>query len=165
MLRIERIAPSHGPLLKALRCRALADAPYAFSATLSENASRSDESWAASAAHLAQDTKSTTFIAYHNDEPCGMMGCYLMGEQDGIANLVAVWVAPEYRNLKVGQGLLEAVKKWSRESKAQVLYAWVAEQNATAIRFYKSAGFETTGQRQPFKSDASQEEILLSLPL
>jgi ribosomal protein S18 acetylase RimI-like enzyme len=165
MLLIERIAPSHGSLIKTLRCRALADAPYAFSATLAETASRSDESWAVLAAHLAQDKKSTTFIAYHNCEPCGMMGCNLMGEKDDIANLVAVWVAPEHRNLKVGQGLLEAVKKWSKESKARVLYAWVAERNATAIHFYKSVGFEATGQRQPFKSDASQEEILLSLQL
>jgi ribosomal protein S18 acetylase RimI-like enzyme len=165
MLRIERIEASQGPLLKALRCRALSDAPYAFSATLAEQASRSDESWVASATHFAQDKKSTTFIAYFNDEPCGMMGCYLMGEKDDVSNLVAVWVAPEYRHLKVGQGLLKVIKEWSRESNAQVLHAWVAEQNALAIRFYKAAGFEETGHRQPFKSDASQEEILLALRL
>lgn len=94
-----------------------------------------------------------------------MMGCYVSGETDDISNLVAVWVAPEHRHLKVGQGLLEVVKQWSRESNAQVLHAWVAEQNALAIRFYKAAGFEETGHRQPFKSDSSQDEILLTLRL
>ncbi len=165
MLRIERIATSQGPLLKALRCRALADAPYAFSGTLAEAVERSDEIWAASAAHMAQDQRSITFIAYYHDEPCGMMGCHLINEQDKVANLVAVWVAPEYRHLKFGQGLLEVVKQWSRESNAHILHAWVAQQNVLAIRFYKSAGFEVTGERQPFKSDSSQEEILLALQL
>ncbi len=165
MLRIGRIATSQGALLKALRCRALVDAPYAFSGTLVQNVSRSDESWADSAAHWPQDKKSTMFIAYFDDEPCGMMGCYLRGEKDEISNLVAVWVAPESRQLKVGQGLLKAIKQWSKEKNAQVLHAWVAEQNALAIRFYKAAGFDETGRRQPFKSDASQDEILLVLQL
>ena len=165
MLKVERIATSQGPLLKALRCRALADAPYAFSATSAEALSRSDKSWADSAAHLAQDKKSTTFIAYYDGKPCGMMGCYITDEEDDISNLVAVWVAPEYRHLKAGQGLLEVVKQWSRESNAHVLHAWVAEQNALAIRFYKAADFKKTGRRQPFKSDDSQEEILLALKL
>jgi ribosomal protein S18 acetylase RimI-like enzyme len=165
MLKIERIAASQGALLKDLRCWALADAPYAFSGTLAEAAGRSDESWATSAAHLAHDQRSTTFIGYYNGQPCGMMGCYLLGENDNTANLVAVWVAPECRKLKVGQGLLEAIKGWARESNAQVLHAWVAEQNLSAIGFYKSAGFQVSGERQPFKSDASQEEILLTLQL
>jgi hypothetical protein len=61
--------------------------------------------------------------------------------------------------------LLEVVKQWASEIHAQVLHIWVAEQNASAISFYKAAGCEATSQRQPFKSDATQEEILLILQL
>ena len=59
--------------------------------------------------------------------------------------LLAVWVAPEYRRLKVGQALLETVKEWSRQSNAQVLHAWVAEQNSLAIGYYKAVGPEPAG--------------------
>ncbi len=165
MLRIERIAASQWPLLKELRCRALDDAPYAFSGTLEEAKKRSEESWAAWSENCSDNPKAITFIAYYKDKPCGMMGCDLAGEKNEVAKLLAVWVAPEYRRLKVGQGLLEVVKQWASESHAQVLHIWVAEQNASAISFYKAAGCEVTGQRQPFKSDATQEEILLILQL
>jgi ribosomal protein S18 acetylase RimI-like enzyme len=165
MLRIERITASQGPLLKELRCRALDDAPYAFSSTLEEATMRSDESWAAWAENGSANPKAITLIAYYDDNPCGMMGCRLVGEKNEVAELLAVWVAPEYRRLKVGQRLLEVVKQWAGQSHAQVLHIRVAEQNASAISFYKAAGGEVTGQRQPFKSDATQEEILLMLKL
>jgi ribosomal protein S18 acetylase RimI-like enzyme len=165
MLRIERIAASQGPLLKEIRCRALEEAPFAFSGTLEEAKRRSEESWAARAENGSNNPKAIIFIAYHDDMPCGMMGCRLAGETNEVAELLAVWVAPEYRRLKVGQALLEVVKQWASESHAQVLHIWVAEQNASAISFYKAAGCEATDQRQPFKSDASQEEILLLLQL
>jgi ribosomal protein S18 acetylase RimI-like enzyme len=165
MLRIERIAASQGPLLKELRCRALEDAPYAFSGTLEEAKKRSEESWAALAENGSNNPRAITFIAYYDDKPCGMMGCRLADEKNEVAELLAVWVAPEYRRLKVGKSLLEIVKQWASETQAEVLHIWVAEQNAFAISFYKTAGCEVTDQRQPFKSDASQEEILLSLEL
>jgi GNAT superfamily N-acetyltransferase len=141
----------------------LDDAPYAFSGTLEEAKKRSEESWSAWAENCSNNPKATIFIAYYDGKPCGMMGCRLAGEKDEVAELLAVWVAPEHRGLKVGQGLLEAVKRWASESRAQILHIWVAEQNATAISFYKAAGGEVTDQRQPFKSDATQEEILLIL--
>ena len=165
MLRIERIAASQGPLLKELRCRALEDAPYAFSGTLEEAKKRSEESWAAWAENCSNNPTAIMFIAYYNDNPCGMMGCRLVGEKNELAELLAVWVAPEYRRLKVGQALLGVVKQWATESHAQVLHIWVAEQNASAISFYQAAGCVVTDQRQPFKSDLSQEEILLTLQL
>jgi ribosomal protein S18 acetylase RimI-like enzyme len=165
MLRIERITTSQGTLLKELRCRALEDAPYAFSGTFEEAKKRSEESWVAWANNCSDNPKASLFIAYYNDKPCGMMGCDLAGEKNEVATLLAVWVAPEYRRLKVGQALLEVVKQWARESYAQVLHIWVAEKNASAISFYKAVGCEVTGQRQAFKSDVTQEEILLILKL
>ena len=163
MLRIERIAASQWQLLKELRCRALDDAPYAFSGTLEEAKKRSDENWAAWAENCSNNTEAITFIAYYDDKPCGMMGCRIVGEKNEVAELLAVWVAPERRRLKVGQGLLEVVKQWASEIHAQVLHIWVAEQNASATSFYKAGGCAVTGQLQPFKSDATQEEIFLIL--
>ncbi len=163
--RIERIAASQWQLLKELRCRALEDAPYAFSGTLEEAKKRSDEDWAAWAENCSNNPKAITFIACYDDKPCGMMGCRIVGEENEIAELLAVWVAPECRRLKVGQGLLEVTKQWAIESSVQVLHIWVAEQNASAISFYKAAGGQVTGQRQTFKSDTTQEEILLKLQL
>ena len=165
VLRIERIGASQGPLLKELRCRALEDAPSAFSGTLEEAKKRREESWAAWAENGANNPRAVTFIAYSDDKPCGMMGCRLGGEKNEVAELLAVWVAPEVRRLKVGQSLLEKIKQWARENQAGVLHIWVAERNAGAMGFYQAAGCEVTDGRQPFPSDASQEEILLSLQL
>ena len=165
MLQIERIVASQWQLLKELRCRALADAPFAFSGTLEEAKERSDEDWVAWAENCSHNPQTIMFIAYYDDKPCGMMGCRIVGEKNEIGELLAVWVAPEYRKLKVGQALLGATKQWASRSYAQVLHIWVAEQNTTAISFYKAVGSQITSQRQPFKSDTTQEEILLTLQL
>lgn len=164
-LEANRIEASQGRLLKELRCRALLDAPHAFSATLEEAQRRTDEEWETSARHLASDARSTTFIAYNGETPCGMMGCHLLNNNDKVSNLVAVWVAPECRRMRVGHALLEAIKQWSGKQGAKVLSAWVAEKNTGAIAFYLSLGFQATQQRQSFPPDASQQQTLLTLEL
>lgn len=165
MIRVEGIAPSQWPMLKTLRCRALADAPYAFSTTLEEAQCRPDEEWISSASKMATDEHTATFIAYHNDEPCGMMSCYTTGEQNEIGNIVSLWVAPEVRRLKVALQLLEVTRNWAKASKAQVLYAWVAERNLPARRFWESNGFQYTGKCETFKPDPSQRILLLAQQL
>ena len=165
MIRVERIAASQAGLLKELRCRALAEAPYAFGGKLEDALQWPDARWQAWAENCSRNPKSITFIAYCNDEPCGLLGCDLDVEKGENAILSAFWVAPEYRRLNVGQSLLEATKGWARDGKARFLQAWVSEGNAGARVFYQSAGFQDTGQRELFKSDSSQEQILLSLAL
>jgi hypothetical protein len=46
---VRRLGANEWPLLRAVRLRALADAPYAFGSTFDSEAGRSDEWWAASA--------------------------------------------------------------------------------------------------------------------
>ena len=165
MIRVERITPSQWPLLKSLRCQALADAPYAFSTTLEEAQRRPDDEWISSASKMATDEHTATFIAYHDDEPCGMMSCYTTGEHNETGNIVSAWVAPEVRRLKVTLQLFEATRQWAKESKTQVLHAWVAERNIPARRFWESRGFQYTEQSEIFQSDPSQRIFLLTQQL
>jgi ribosomal protein S18 acetylase RimI-like enzyme len=41
----------------------------------------------------------------------------------------------------------------------------VAEGNSAAMRLYRRAGFEPTGQREPLRSDPSQPVIYMSLDI
>ena len=165
MLTVERIAASQGTLLKSIRCRALADAPEAFGTTLAEAEARPASYWPESAARLAHAADAAMFLAFHGTEACGMTGCYLGGDRNAVADLVSVWVAPEFRRLQVGQRLLGAARRWAQEHGADTLHAWVAAENAPARRFYERAGFRATDERAPMRPGAVQAALLLMMPL
>ena len=71
-------------------------------------------------------------------------------EGDG-AELVSMWVAPEWRGHGAAAPLIEAVREWAARSRFERLGLWVVEGNLVAEKAYAKAGFGRTGRRQPVR--------------
>ena len=138
---IRRVRPDDGARLAEIRLRALADAPEAFATTYAEAAQRSAEDWSEQAAARADGTRQVTLFAEHGDVPIGMVGAFV-GADPSVADLVALWVAPDSRRHGVARALIEAVMDWAHEGGVAQVQLWVADGNEAAYRLYESAGFD-----------------------
>ena len=129
--------------VRAVRLRALRDAPDAFGMTLAEGQAKSIGGWR----KRLEDPNSTTFVATTTEgEDVGIVvGCPYNG-QIGAAGLFSMWVAPEFRGSGVGGGLIDALIAWARaDSQITRILLDVGDHNIDAIRLYESRNFLPTG--------------------
>lgn len=142
-------------LLRDVRLAALREAPYGFGSTYAREALFTEEQWRG-----RLSSRSVTFFAFAGQlaagEPAGLAGVY---EEDGMADLVSMWVRPTARSLGVGKALVTAAADWAKARDHDTLYLWVTETNTAARRLYERCGFRPTGERQPLPSDPSLPEI------
>ncbi|MCU1453192.1 MAG: GCN5-related N-acetyltransferase [Acidimicrobiales bacterium] len=159
MIRVRRIQPSDGPLLRATRLAALADSPGDSTTTLANNEAHPAEHWDRAAAANAVGSSQATFFAGREDgdEVVGMIGAYLMS--DGAATMVGLWSAPGHRDVGVGDALVDAVVEWAERSGGTRVRLWVVERNEFARRFYESKGFTPTGSSMPYEPEPSIEQV------
>ena len=86
---------------------------------------------------------STVLAATHDDVPVG----HAMGQRDGgEIILYSLYVHPEWQRKGIGSALLDAVIADHPEAKAIRLE--VLKDNAAAIAWYRTKGFETYGDTQ-----------------
>jgi len=156
---VRRILPGQWEILKEIRLRALADAPYAFGTTYEEAKKRPDSRWQSDAVDHATQPDRAYFLAYAEDIPCGMAGCYRTDPDT--AHLTAMWVAPEVRRENLGVFIVNAVVKWAQSGGATTLEAWVSENNTGARTFYQKLGFEETGETEPLRSNPKIQMIMI----
>jgi GNAT superfamily N-acetyltransferase len=160
-VRIRRIEPVDGELLRHTRLRAIADQPGDTTATLGQTEGLSDEHWARAAEANASGGTQATFFAVDDDadaaDAAGMVGAYVMA--DHVATMVGLWSAPGYRDIGVGVALLEQVADWATRSGADQLRMWVVERNEHSRRFYEEHGFAASGQTMPYELDPRVTEV------
>ena len=136
---IERLRPGDGERLRAIRLRALADAPEAFGSTFAESELRPPEDWEAQVAALP------TFVWREGDADLGMVrGAPHDGDPEA-GYLISLWVAPEARGRGVGAALVGEVVAWGRGRGLRRVYLDVGAHNASAQRLYQRRGFVVTG--------------------
>jgi GNAT superfamily N-acetyltransferase len=143
---IERLTVGDGDRLRAIRLRALRDAPKAFAATLDETAARPLDTWNRQLEQLA------TFVATVNIHDIGLVRGSPHDHLADAAYLVSMWVAPEARRRGIGLALVDAVVNWARTQGHGRLLLDVGEQNAPAIALYERAGFVSSGQMSTLQS-------------
>jgi ribosomal protein S18 acetylase RimI-like enzyme len=82
-------------------------------------------------------------MATHDDDPVG----HAMGQRDGIEIILySLYVHPEWQRKGIGSALLDAVIADHPEAKAIRLE--VLKDNAAAIAWYRTKGFETYGETE-----------------
>jgi GNAT superfamily N-acetyltransferase len=138
-MEIQRLRRGEGERLRALRLRALRDAPDAFSGTFEEAASRPLSSWGQQLIELP------TFVAVLASDDVGMARGGPYQGRPGAAILLSMWVAPEARGRGVGEALLDAVVAWARAEGFARLLLDVADTNTPAVSLYARKGFRPTG--------------------
>lgn len=136
---IERLRRGDGPRLRAIRLRALADAPEAFGSTLGDAERRSADDWEAQVEALP------TFVWRERDVDLGMVRGAPHDDEPDRGYLISMWVAPEARGRGIGAALIGAVVAWARGRGLGRLVLDVGVHNASARRLYERAGFVPTG--------------------
>jgi GNAT superfamily N-acetyltransferase len=161
-LTVRRTVADQGPVLRELRTASLRDAPYAFSDTTLEDTLQADAAFFdAAAARHAQSRTCASFILYTEGHPAGLIGASFEVEAAHRAFVSALWVAPAVRHLRGGELLLNAAIGWLVSEGATQVFAWIPDNNTTAMRFYERLGFVPGGEHVPSKQSPEQWETLL----
>jgi GNAT superfamily N-acetyltransferase len=159
--RVRRVRADEGAVLRAVRLRALADAPLAFGSTHARELAYPDATWAAWAADSAAGDGQAFFLAVGADEaPVGLGSGVIRPEHPHLAHLYAMWVAAEARGTGAGAALVEAVAGWAAAAGARVLRTAVTVGNDGAARLYERTGFRATGEREPLGHSDAEVAIL-----
>ena len=162
--RVRPFLPEDWQVYKALRLRALTDAPDAFGSTLAREESFSDARWQI---RLVGDDFSLDLplVAEVDGEPVGLAWGRIEIADPSVANLYQVWIAPEYRGLGIAKILLETIINWAKKKNAHYLVLEVTLRESPAMHLYIRAGFEPVGAPKPLRSGSELSEQQMRLKL
>ncbi len=163
MSKIKPLRPEDWPLLKAVRLAALTDSPAAFGLTLAEASAWKNSRWQENACRFSRLPPAASFLALTDGQPCGMVNCFVTEADPQTAEMTAFWVAPQQRGQGVGGALVAAIAGWAEAQGMTTLHAWVVEDNARALGFYRKHGFSETGRSEPHAPDPAKRVKLLAV--
>ena len=152
MIAIEPITPLNAIVFKAVRLRALQDAPHAFGSTYAKESLFSDSEWLARIERMNGE-RGVGFLAMDGESPCGIIGSFLDENDPTRAWIVSMWTAPTHRQQGIGRLLVKEVEGWACLHNAQRLQLMVTNNNESAICFYGRLGFVRTGRTEPYPND------------
>jgi ribosomal protein S18 acetylase RimI-like enzyme len=160
-LTVRRIAADQGTVFRELRTASLREAPYAFGETLEDALSADTATFDATAAEHAVSFIVTSFILYTEGHPAGLIEAHFDDAAARRAFVGELWVAPAVRHLRGGELLVDTASTWLASEGATEIYAWVADANRNAMRFYEALGFGPTGEHRRVVRVPEQAESLL----
>lgn len=140
-MNIEQLGPGSEERLRAIRLRALRDAPDAFGTTFEEAIARPLETWRHQLEQFA------TFVATEEDCDIGLVRGARHDDLSDVAYLLSLWVAPEVRRQGIAGALIDAVVAWGTGAGFRRLILDVAESNTAARALYLRSGFAPNGTR------------------
>jgi len=158
---IEPITARNVSVFKAVRLRALHDAPYAFGSTYAREAQFADAEWLARVERMNGE-RGVGFLAMDGQTACGLVGSFLDQTDPTRAHLISMWTADRHRQQGIGRRLVEEVLKWAQTRNTGTLVLMVTSNNETAIRFYERLGFSRTGRTEPYPNDPAVMEYEMS---
>jgi ribosomal protein S18 acetylase RimI-like enzyme len=161
LILLQPIAPQNLALFKAVRLRALEDAPYAFGSTLSREATLSEAEWL-SRAQRWNGVAGIGYLAVESGRAFGIAGALVDTADITRAQVVSVWAAPERRRKGLGRLLMNEVVGWAQTRGICELVLKVTSVNAAAIAFYERLGFATTGRVESYANDPAVVEHEMS---
>jgi ribosomal protein S18 acetylase RimI-like enzyme len=164
LIAIKPITTLNAFVFKAVRLRALEDAPHAFSATYAKESQFADSEWIARAAGMNGE-RGIGFLAMDGEIACGLVGSFLDQSDPARAHLISMWTAPTHRQQGVGRRLVEEVCKWAHSRKVRTLLLMVTSNNESAMRFYERLAFTRTGRTEPYPNDPAVTEYEMSRPM
>jgi GNAT superfamily N-acetyltransferase len=140
---VRRARPGDGPVLKALRRRALTGDPLAFGSTWEQESKFTAAKWRVRVAHGGG------FFLEGPDGPSGLAWGLPDVDHPGDALLVSMWVAPPLRGSGAADALVEAVLAWAKAEGIPRIRLDVGTRNRSAIRLYERHDFRCTGLVRP----------------
>ncbi|MGC1212781.1 MAG: GNAT family N-acetyltransferase [Micromonospora sp.] len=158
MIGMRVLSEGDWKIWRELRLAALKEAPYAFGSQLSDwqGDGDSEERWRGRLAIPG----SYNVVSLLDGQPVGMVSG-VPTEQDGVVELISMYVTPAARGRGVGDQLVRAVERWAREVRARTLRLSVAEGNPNAWALYQRNGFRETGELGDLMPDGVRREHLM----
>lgn len=165
MIGIQRISPEMALVFKEVRLRALKESPLAFGSTYAKERLLTEGEWHLRAARWSVAENDAILLAFDGESACGIVGSYREPERWERAQVISMWVDPEYRRAGLGKALIDAVVEWNRERGVSELVLMVTSVNATAMAFYERLGFSKTGVTGEYPNDAAiiEYEMMLTI--
>ena len=162
---IRRLQPQEWQAYRAIRLRALEEAPDAFCATLAEAQAWDIGEWAARLERAATSGIDCPLAAEQDGAPVGLLWAKVDADHPDRVNLFQVWVAPECRGRGVASALLDEALAWARARGARAVHLGVNRANTHVVRLYERAGFEAIGAPRPMREGSSNMEQQMRLLL
>ena len=131
---------------RELRLRALRTDPQAFGQSYAEAMQHPEERWRQRLID-ASDGKSWLVFAERDGRLIGMSGAFQWPEdrEANRAMVIAVYVDPELRGLRIGERLMQAVLDEMRAAGLDSAILAVNPEQSAAVRLYERMGFIATG--------------------
>jgi ribosomal protein S18 acetylase RimI-like enzyme len=153
---IKPVTPLNAFIFKAVRLRALQDAPHAFGSTYAKESQFADSEWLARVQRMNGES-GAGFLAIDGETTCGIAGAFLDQNDATRAHLISMWTASTHRQQGIGRLLVKEVLSWAHRRNARTLLLMVTSNNKPAIRFYERLGFSRTGRTEPYPNDQALE--------
>lgn len=164
LIAIRPIVPQDAFVFKAVRLRALQDAPHAFGSTYATESQFADSEWLVRIERMS-GKRGVGFLAMDGETACGIAGSFLDENDSTRAQLISMWTAPSHRHQGIGRLLINEILKWAHVRNARTLLLMVTSNNEPAIRFYERLGFAKTGRTEPYPNDPAVIEYEMSRPI
>ena len=158
-ITVVRLQPADWAICRAIRLAALTESPSAFGADLAREQAMTEADW------RTRLTRRSTFAASTSH---GLIGTAagIPGDVQGHAELVGMWVHPDWRRRGIGGLLVGAVIDWAASGPYRAIDLWVAVGNDAAEALYASLGFARTGATQPVREDdPTRLELEMTRPI
>jgi ribosomal protein S18 acetylase RimI-like enzyme len=152
MAQVQRAGVADLEVVRALRLRALIDAPQAFGSTYEREVAFTRDVWAARLV-----TRSNAHFIAADDRPVGMVAIVHDDGSSGDAWLVGMWVDPDARGSGVSDELVAAALEWADTEGFAAVRLHVTEGNERAERLYARHGFCRTGEKFVRDRDGAME--------
>ena len=165
---VRRIRADEALRLRALRLRALADAPTAFGSTLAREEAFPESVWHERALAGAAGGDLATFVAEQDGQWIGLATGLAEDPEDPKLPgpvLSGMFVDGAARRRGVGVALVEAVSEWARQRGAAGLSLWVISGNQPGIALYTRCGFRLTGETKSLDRTPTQTELRMARAL
>jgi len=162
VIEVRGLSPDDWAVWRVLRLAALAEAPDAFGSQLADWQGEGDreDRWRS----RLSIPGSYNIVALLDDQPVGMASG-VPTTDDGVVELISMWVAPTARGRGVGDALVREVERWGRDVGARVLRLDVAEGNRAASGLYQRNGFGYTGEQGELMADGIRRERVMAKQL
>ncbi|MCM0673168.1 GNAT family N-acetyltransferase [Micromonospora phytophila] len=162
MIETRVLSEDNWKMWRELRLAALAEAAYAFGSQLADwqGEGNREERWRGRLAIPG----SYNIMAMLDGQPVGMASG-VPTDQDGVVELISMYVAPVGRGRSVGDHLVRAVEQWARLVGAETLRLAVVEGNKNAWTLYQRNGFRDTGELGDLMPDGVRREHTLTKSL
>ena len=152
---VSMLGPGDWERKRALRLRALREAPEAYGSTYERERHRGETEW------RPWPHPGAFFAATVDGADVGVACGWRSNDDPAATNLIGMWVAPEVRGRRIAAELIDAVVGWAHEQGSARVELEVANGNETAMKVYLRAGFERS-TRAPHTAGGTTLRLRLS---